>query len=281
MPVRVLCVGDVVGRPGRAVLAEQIPKLKKERELDCIIVNAENIAGGSGLTPLLLEKLKRYGTNLITLGDHAYRRREVLDIFQKCDDVVRPANFSSDATGHDFAIHRTSSGVAIAVVALMGRMFMKPILDCPFRAIDRVLKSLPRDVKVIFVDVHAEATSEKIALGWHLDHRVSCVFGTHTHVQTADERILPGGTAYITDLGMTGPHDSVLGRRKDNVIKSLVTNLPYPYDVATGDPGLRGIIVSVDEVTGRALSIERVAVAGTAGLPFEEEESYDRPARWR
>jgi hypothetical protein len=262
MPVRVLCVGDVVGRPGRQVLAEHLPKLKKQHQLDCIIVNAENIAGGSGLTPQLLDKLRRYGTNLITLGDHAYRRREVFEVLQRCDDVVRPANFSPDAIGRDHAIYRTDTGVEIAVIALLGRMFMKPITDCPFRAVDRLLTMLPRSVKAIFIDMHAEVTSEKVAMGWHLDGRVSCVFGTHTHVQTADERVLPGGTAYITDLGMSGPRDSVLGRRKDNVIKSLITNMPHPYDVAEGDPWLHGAIVTVDETTGRAAAIQRVAAQG-------------------
>jgi len=279
MPVRVLCVGDVVGRAGRQALAEHLPKLKKQRALDCIIVNAENIAGGSGLTPQLLEKLHRYGTNVITLGDHAYRRREVFEVFRQCEDVVRPANFPPDAVGRETAIYRTESGVPIAVIALLGRIFIKPILDCPFRAADRVLATLPRGVKVVFVDVHAEATSEKVAMGWHLDGRVSCVFGTHTHIQTADERVLPGGTAYITDLGMTGPRDSVLGRRKDNVLRSLITNMPHPYDVADGDPWLHGAVVTVDEATGRATAIERIAVAAVTGNTFNNHDVADQAGR--
>ncbi len=275
MPVRVLCVGDVVGRPGRQLLAEYLAKLTTQYELDCVIVNAENMAGGSGLTPELYQKLKRYGAHLITLGDHTYRRRQVLDLLGECEDVVRPANFPAASVGRDLAIHETASGLQIAVVALLGRLFIKPLTDCPFNAADRVLKALPDTVRVVFVDMHAEATSEKIAMGWHLDGRVTCVFGTHTHVQTADERILPGGTAYITDLGMTGPHDSVLGRRKDNVLKSLITGMNYPYDVATGDPRLHGVVVTADEATGRAIAIERIDLQGAmvAGLESQTDAS--------
>ena len=262
MPLRILCVGDVVGRPGRQLLAEHLGKLTKQYELDCIVVNAENVAGGSGLTPPLYDKLKRYGTHVVTLGDHAYRRREVLDLLSRCEDVVRPANFPQAAVGRDWAVYETPSGIRIAVVVLLGRMFIKPVVDCPYKTVDRVLNALPGDVKVVLVEMHAEATSEKIAMGWHLEGRVSCVFGTHTHVQTADERILPGGTAYITDLGMTGPHDSVLGRRKDNVLKAFTTGMNYPFDVAVGDPRLCGIVVTVDETTGRALAIERITVEG-------------------
>lgn len=262
MSIRVLCVGDVVGRPGRQLLAQQLPKLTKAHDVDCVIVNAENMAGGSGLTPQLYEKLKRYGVNLITMGDHTYRRREAVQLLQENRDIVRPANFPTEAIGRDTAVFETPAGVGIAVFSLLGRMFIRPATDCPFKAADRLLATLPKSVRVIFVDMHAEATSEKIAMGWHLDGRVSCVFGTHTHVQTSDERILPRGTAYITDLGMTGPHDSVLGRRKDNVLKSLITGMNYPYDVAVGDPRLHGALVTVDEESGRASAIERVDVAG-------------------
>jgi metallophosphoesterase (TIGR00282 family) len=232
-------------------------------EVSCVIVNAENMAGGSGLTPQLYEKLKRYGVHLITMGDHTYRRRDVLQILEEKPDIVRPANFPSRAVGREFAVYETPSGVQIAVIALLGRMFIRPATDCPYMAVDRVLKALPREVTGIFVDMHAEATSEKIAMGWHLNGRVTCVYGTHTHVQTADERVLSGGTAYITDLGMTGPHDSVLGRRKDNVLKSLITGMNYPFDVAIGDPRLHGVVVTFDEGTGRATAIERIAVEGT------------------
>jgi metallophosphoesterase (TIGR00282 family) len=269
-------VGDVVGRPGRQLLAEYLPKLTKQYELDCVIVNGENMAGGSGLTPPLYEKLKRYGTHLITLGDHAYRRRDVLELLQSARDLVRPANFPAESVGRDVAIYETTSGVQIAVMAVLGRMFMKPATDCPYKAVDRVINTLPRDVSVVFVDVHAEATSEKIAMGWHLDGRVTCAFGTHTHVQTADERVLPNGTAYITDIGMTGPHDSVLGRRKDHVLKSLTTGMNYSFDVAIGDPRLHGIVVTADETSGRALGIERIAIEG--GI-VENLENNDRGAR--
>lgn len=265
MPVRVLCVGDVVGRPGRQLLADVLPKLVKEHEIDCVIANAENMAGGSGLTSQLHQKLKRYGVHLITLGDHAYRRRDALDVLRQNGDVVRPANFPRESVGNDFAIHETDTGVRVAVFALLGRMFIKPAVDCPFKAANRVLKALQGEANVVFVDMHAEATSEKIAMGWHLNGHVTCVFGTHTHVQTSDDEILSGGTAYITDLGMTGPHDSVLGRRKDNVVKSLITGMNYPYDVAVGDPRLHGAIVTADESTGKAVAIERIRAVGAAG----------------
>ncbi len=265
MPVRVLCVGDVVGRPGRQLLADHLHKLTRQHEIDCVIANAENMAGGSGLTSQLHQKLKRYGVNLVTLGDHTYRRRDALDVLRQNDDVVRPANFPQESVGNDYAIHETDTGVRIAVFSLLGRMFIRPAVDCPFKAANRVLKALTDAADVIFLDMHAEATSEKIAMGWHLNGRVTCVFGTHTHVQTSDDEILSDGTAYITDLGMTGPHDSVLGRRKDNVLKSLITGMNYPYDVAIGDPRLHGVIVTADESSGKATAIERIRVVGTGG----------------
>lgn len=275
MSVRVLCIGDVVGRPGRQLLAEYVAKLTTQHQIDCVIANAENVAGGSGITPQLYDKLKRYGIHLITLGDHTYRRRDALDLLQKRDDIARPANFPPAAVGHDVAIYQTASGASIAAVALLGRMFIKPVVDCPYKAINRVLSSLPASVDLVFVDMHAEATSEKIAMGWHLDGRVACMFGTHTHVQTADERILPNGTAYITDIGMTGPHDSVLGRRKDRVLKALLTGMNYAFDVAVGDPRLHGIIVTADETTGRATAIERIALAGEMVGKLESHAQHE------
>ncbi len=258
MQLKLLCVGDIVGSPGRHALREGLQALVAERKIDCVIVNAENAAGGSGLTPGLYDKIINYGTDLITLGDHIYRRREIIPVLENTDRMVRPANLPTTAPGKVFAIHETAAGHRVAVISVLGRLFMKIPVGCPFTAVDRVLDTLPDDVRVVVVDVHAEATSEKIALGWHLDGRVSVVFGTHTHVPTADDRILPGGSAYVTDLGMTGPYDSVLGRCKENVLKAMITTVPSPFDVAVDDVRLSGIVVTVDTSTGHAKDIERV-----------------------
>lgn len=237
-----------------------MPVLVKQHGIDCVIANVENAANGSGLTESLYEKFLKYGVHLMTLGDHIYRKAEIMPVLQRSDRIVRPANYPPDSIGKEVAIFQTPTGARVAIVSLMGRLFMKPPCDCPFKAVDRVLSRLPNDVKIVAVDVHAEATSEHVAMGWHLNGRTSIVFGTHTHVQTADERILDRGTAYITDLGMTGPYDSVLGRRKDRVLRSMITGLPTPFDVATDDSRLSGILVRVDAESGRASQIERVHI---------------------
>ena len=263
MKVKLLCIGDIVGRPGRQILADKLGHLVKEHEIDCVIANAENVSGGSGITVAAYKKLMSYGINVITLGDHIYRKREIIEVLQNSDSIARPANLSGQAAGREWAVYTTDSGVQIAVIPLLGRLFMSLPGDNPFQAIQRVLSKIPPDIKIIVLDMHAEATSEKIAMGWFLDGRVSVIFGTHTHVQTADETVLPGGTAYITDLGMTGPHDSVLGRSKEAVIKSLSTQMPFPYGVATGDLRLNAAIITVDSNTTKALDIERLCVRGT------------------
>lgn len=260
MPINLLCIGDVVGSPGRQVLRDALPGLVAARTVDCAIVNAENAAQGSGLTPELYKKVVNAGANLITLGDHIYRRSEIIPVLESRDNIVRPANISAQAPGKEFAVFDTPRGPRVAVISLLGRQFMKIPANCPFTAADRVLRQIPSDVKIIVVDMHAEATSEKIAMGWHLDGRVSAVFGTHTHIPTADERVLPKGTAYISDLGMTGPYDSVLGRSKTAVLSSLISSVPARYEVAEGDVRMCGVLISVDQTTGRALSIERIRV---------------------
>lgn len=267
--VNILCVGDVVGTPGRRVLAEILPKLTEERDLHCSIVNVENAASGSGLTPALYKKMVAAGADLMTMGDHVFRRKEIIPVLQDSRQIVRPANLPPEAPGHLVAIHQTHAGHKVAVVALLGRLFINQQVDCPFRTIDRVLKTIPPDVRIIVVDMHAEATSEKVSMGWHLDGRVSILFGTHTHVPTADECILPKGTAYITDLGMTGPYDSVLGRSKERVLGAILSAVPMPFNVATDDPRLCGIIVAVDPESGKAHSVERVRVDGTNQAPDE------------
>jgi metallophosphoesterase (TIGR00282 family) len=270
MKLNVLCVGDIVGRPGRRVLAERLVQLVKELEISCVIVNAENAAGGSGLTPQIYSKLQRYGVNLITLGDHAYRKRDIIQTLETQSDIVRPANMSNYAAGKDFAVFKTAKGPKVGVATLIGRIFMKPA-ECPYSTIDRLLGEMKQNCDVVFVDFHAEATSEKVAMGYYLDGRVSCVFGTHTHVVTADEKILANGTAYITDIGMTGAHNSVLGRKTESVLKSFRTQMPVPFEIATEDVRLNAIIVSVDSNSKRAERIERISVKAE----HEESVSYD------
>ena len=270
MKINVLCIGDIVGRPGRHVLSQKLADLVQDRNIDCVIANAENAAGGSGLTAQIHEKLVRYGVNLITLGDHTYRKKDIVSTLESADNIVRPANLSPNAAGKDFAIYLTSKGVSIAIVTLIGRVFMKPA-DCPYAKIDNMLGRLKQEADIIIVEMHAEATSEKIALGHYLDGKVSCVFGTHTHVTTADEKILPKGTAYITDVGMTGAHDSVLGRRSESVIKTFRTQMPCPFEIATEDVRISAVEVTIDSNTKAADSIERIQIIESGG----EEIGYD------
>lgn len=257
MKLNVLCVGDIVGRPGRRILADKLKGFIEERSIDCVIANAENAAGGSGLTPQIYDKLLRYGVNIVTLGDHAFRKRDIIETLDRADNIARPANFSEHAAGKGIALYKTSKGPTVGVVALIGRLFMKPA-DCPYAAADKWIPRLQQQAEIIVVDFHAEATSEKVAMGYHLDGRVGCCFGTHTHVATGDERILPKGTAYITDLGMTGAHDSVLGRKTQSVLKSFRTQMPIPFEIATGDVKINGVLVTVDSHTGKAERIERI-----------------------
>jgi len=259
MKLNVLCIGDIVGRPGRGIVADKLKSLVGKLSIDCVIANAENAAGGSGLTPQIYTKLLRYGVNLITLGDHTYRKREIIKTLETADNIARPANLSEFAAGRGFGIYKTSKGPTVGVVSLIGRLFMKPA-DCPYNAADKILPQLQQQADIIIVDFHAEATSEKIAMGYHLDGRVSCVFGTHTHVVTADEKILPKGTAYITDVGMTGSHDSVIGRGAENVLKAFRTRMPVPFEIATGDVKMSAILVTIDSISKQAERIERIRI---------------------
>jgi len=270
MKLNILCIGDIVGRPGRRIIADKLKALVKERAIDCVVANAENAAGGSGLTPQIYDKLLRYGINLVTLGDHTYRKRDVIKTLERADNIARPANFSEHAAGRGFAVYKTSKGPTVAVVSLIGRLFMKPA-DCPYSAVDKILPRLQQQADIIIVDFHAEATSEKIAMGYHLDGRVSLCFGTHTHVVTADEKILPKGTAYITDIGMTGSHDSVLGRGVESVLKSFRTQMPFPFEIATGDVKIDAILVTVDSNTEKAERIERIRI----NMDSEDSTRYD------
>jgi len=255
----VLFIGDVVGRPGRRMVECGVAFLRRERTIDFVIANGENAAGGSGITPKVVGQLFAAGVDCITTGDHVFRQREGEAIIREDARVLRPLNLSGRAAGRGVGIYRTAGGVSVAVLNVQGRIFMRPI-DNPFQAVEAALETLGEEPRVIVVDVHAEATSEKIAMGWLLDGRVTAVLGTHTHVPTADERILPQGTACITDVGMTGPYDSVLGRRTDRVLTAQLTDMPQRFSVATGDSRLCGAVVTADPDTGKALHIERVCV---------------------
>jgi 2',3'-cyclic-nucleotide 2'-phosphodiesterase len=257
--VRLLLIGDIVGKPGRQIIARALRGLVQEQRLDLVVANAENAAGGSGLTPANFRELIAAGVDCVTLGDHIYRRREIVGVLENEPNIVKPANFPATSPGREFALVRARNGVQVAVISLLGRVFMRPV-DCPWTAADRVLGRLPPEVKVILVDFHGEATSDKQLMGRHLDGRVSAVLGTHTHVPTADECILPGGTAFQCDVGMTGPYDSILGRRVDRVLESTLTFNPTHFEVATDDIRLVGSIVEVDAETGRATAIQRVSV---------------------
>lgn len=236
-----------------------MPGLRIEEKLDFVIANAENAAGGSGLTPAIYHELITSGVDCITLGDHAFRRREIFPVLDGEVRIVRPANYPERAPGKEFTVVRARNGERVAVFTVLGRVFMPPI-DCPFQASDRVLARIPADVKLIMVDFHAEATSDKQVMGRHLDGRVTAVLGTHTHVATADECLLPNGTAFQCDVGMTGPHESILGRRIDRVLETTRTFRPTHFEVASNDLRINGTIVDADPATGRALSIRRITV---------------------
>ena len=255
--MRILLIGDIVGSPGREAVRRIVPKLRRDKSVDFVIANAENVAGGSGITPETVDELFQNKIDVITSGDHVWKKKELYETLSKEKRVLRPANYPLTCPGSGMAVISLENGGKVAVINLLGRVFMKPA-DCPFVAAEREIEKINRATKIILVDMHAEATSEKIAMGRFLDSRVSVVFGTHTHVQTADEKIFPGGTGYITDLGMTGPQDSVIGRRVDAIVEHFLTNMPKKFEVADKDVELQGAIVNIDDESGKALSIERV-----------------------
>jgi metallophosphoesterase (TIGR00282 family) len=259
MPLNILFIGDVVGAPGRKIVGQVLPRLIRRWDLGLVVCNAENAAGGSGLNEKCYEDLVEAGVDVFTMGDHVYRKDEIFALFERTNRLLRPANFPIDSPGEELVLVEAREGTTVGVFTVLGRTYMRPV-DCPFRAADRVLERIGQSARVILVDVHAEATSDKQLLGRYLDGRVSAVLGTHTHVATADERVLPNGTAFQTDVGMTGPHDSILGRRYDRVLATTLTFVPHFFDVATGDPRLNGALVEIDPATGHALSIRRVSI---------------------
>jgi len=268
MSVKILFIGDIVGKPGRHICTQAIRGLRAAEGLDLVVANAENVAGGSGLTPEMYHELVAAGIDGITMGDHVYRRKEIFPILQSERRIVRPGNYPSSAPGRDVAILRARQQINVAVFTLLGRVFMPPV-DCPFQAAERILASLPPDIRVIILDFHAEATSDKQLMGRFLDGRVSAVLGTHTHVATADEQILPQGTAFQCDVGMTGPFESILGRRIDRVMETARTFRPTHFEVATKDVRLQGSIVDIDPQTGRATAIRRISIDEAAAKRLE------------
>ncbi|MDD5020079.1 MAG: TIGR00282 family metallophosphoesterase [Candidatus Omnitrophica bacterium] len=256
--MKILFIGDIVGSPGRAAVKGLLPGLRKRREIDFVVANAENAAGGSGITPRVARDLFQSGCDVLTSGDHVWRRPEVVELLHAQANILRPANFPKMTPGHGSAVIKSENGAKVGVVCLLGRVFIDAMVESPFRVVQDEIKVLRQETAVIIVDVHAEATSEKVAMGWFLDGEVSAVLGTHTHIQTADETILPKGTAYITDVGMTGPYDSVIGRNKDKIIERFLTGMPTRFELGTGDVRLCGALVEVDAETGKAARIERI-----------------------
>jgi hypothetical protein len=255
--MRILFIGDLVGSPGRRILSERMHTLVDRQRADFVIVNVENAAGGFGVTPAIAREVLALGAHCLTSGNHIWDRKEIFGYLDEEPRLLRPLNFPPPAPGRGSYVGETAGGTRVGVLNLMGRVFMPPLL-CPFRSADEAVAGLRRTTPVIVVDFHAEATSEKQALAWYLDGRVSAVIGTHTHVQTADEKLLPGGTAAITDAGMTGPHESVIGIERALAIERFLSQRPLRFNTASGDVRLNGVVLEVDEASGQARSIERL-----------------------
>ena len=266
--MNLLFIGDIVGEPGREIVVRAMRGLIAAEQLDLVIANAENAAGGSGLTPSIYRDLIAAGVDAITLGDHVYRRKQIGKTLEAQTNIVRPANLPEEAIGRRWAVVKARNGVDVGFCCALGQLFMKPI-DSPWKVVDAVLEQMPSDVKVRLVDFHAEATSEMQLMGRHLDGRVTAVLGTHTHVATADEQVLPGGTAFQCDVGMTGPHESIIGRRIDRVLQTTLTSYPTAFDVATDDVQINGAIVEIDLDTGLAKGIRRIRVDADRATELE------------
>jgi metallophosphoesterase (TIGR00282 family) len=257
---RLLFIGDIVGRPGRELVRRALASIVRRHRIDLVIANVENAAAGFGVTPEIADDFLAYGIHVMTGGNHTFDKREILPYFPQQSRLLRPANLPPGVPGRGRVVATATNGVPVAVINLMGRVFMTAI-DDPFRVALDEIAAAQKDAAIVFVDFHAEATSEKVAMGWHLDGRVAAVVGTHTHVQTADERVLPQGTAYITDVGMTGPHDSVIGVERSAILQRFLTSLPQRFETATENPRLNAVIVDADEARGRATSIARLSLS--------------------
>lgn len=256
--MRILFIGDVVGSPGRDMITTYLPRLQKKYKAHVTIINGENAASGKGITAKIYRSFLEAGANAVTLGNHTWDNKEIFEFIEDAKYLVRPANFPDQTPGKGYCFLNIN-GIEVAIINLQGRTFLPP-LDCPFKKVDELINEIQKRTNIIFVDFHAEATSEKQAMGWYLDGKVSAVVGTHTHVQTADNRILPNGTAYITDVGMTGPYDGILGVEREAVLKRFMTSLPVRFEVATGREQLSAVVVDVDQKTGKALKIERILI---------------------
>ena len=257
--MKVLFIGDIFGEPGRRALARAVPRLVGQRQIDIVIGNGENSAGGFGITPELAEELFDLGLAVITTGNHAWDKREILDYFPREPRLLRPANYPDGVPGHGSVVVESAGGEKLGVLQLMGRAYM-PTLDCPFQVAKKELAALKKRTAAVIVDMHAEATSEKMAMGHYLDGEVVAVVGTHTHVQTADDQILPKGTAYLTDIGMTGPLHSVIGVKKELAIEKFLTGMPRRFEVASGPSVFCAVLLDLDARLGKALSIERIRI---------------------
>lgn len=255
--LNILAVGDVVGKAGRKALRELLSEFRVHKKVDFCIVNGENAAGGSGITEKVMDEMLEAGADVITSGDHIFKRKEIIGRLDNDPRILRPYNLPERAAGRGMGLFHIGD-TPVGVVNIIGRTYMPPVANCPFDSVDYAIEKLGKDTKIIVVDFHAEATSEKVAMGWYLDGRVSAVYGTHTHIQTADERILHAGTGYITDIGMTGPYESVIGRKKERILAHLLTGMPTPFDVANSDLRLCGVLLKIEKSSGRTLLIERV-----------------------
>ncbi len=268
-------LGDIVGAPGRQAVRQLMPELRRRWSPDLVLANAENAANGTGLTPELYRKLRESGIDAMTLGDHVYKKVQISSVLEREADIIRPANLPAGAIGRRWMRvperERSSisgyQGPPLYVLTVLGRIFTSLPCDDPFAAVELVLSKLPEPRPLVLVEIHAEATSEKIAMGWYLDGRAVAVIGSHTHVATADARILPKGTAYITDMGMCGPHESILGRRVDRVLTHMTTAMPAPFDVAEGDPRINGIFIEIDTMRRCAITVERIELAADRSQP--------------
>lgn len=269
--MNILFVADIMGKPGRWAVSQILPELKKIHQIDFTIANVENSAGGFGLTKEIAQKIHHYGVDCLTSGNHIWDRKDIFPYLNESLRILRPANYPPDVPGRGAAIFDLKNDFKIGVINIQGKVYIKEI-DCPFRIADKEIEKIREQTKIIIVDLHAEATSEKMALGWYLDGKVSAVLGTHTHVQTADEIILPQGTAYITDVGMTGPHDSVIGIIKEDAIARFLTQIPRRFTLAKNDVKFCGALVKIDPNSGKALSIERIKI----DLPQLEDDNAEK-----
>jgi len=257
--MRILFVGDIVGKAGRRAIEELLEKVISDYDADFTIANGENAAGGMGITPSIALEILSQGVDVLTSGNHIWAKKEILPFLSEESRILRPANYPAGVPGRGAGLFKLNDGQKIGILNLEGRVFMRP-LDCPFRVAEREIESMRKETEMIIVDFHAEATSEKNAMGWFLDGKVTAVLGTHTHIQTSDEKILDEGTAFITDVGMTGPLNSVIGIRKEIALERLLTQVPWKFDVATEDIELQGVVVEVDQKTGRSKNIKRIRV---------------------